>query len=67
MIVGAYKMHMIEINNNRVYNYYFDNLIKATKFETKNNLDDEKNYKVLVIYFTGFVHRKLIKTLAVLS
>ena len=67
MIVGVYKMHMIEINNNRVCNYYFDNLTKANKFETKNTLVDEKSYKVLVIYFTSLVHRKLIKPLAVSS
>ena len=67
MILGVYKMHMIEINNNRVWNYYFDNLTKAKKFETKNTLVDEKSYKVLLIYFTSFVHRKLIKPLAVLS
>ena len=32
MIVGIYKMHAKKINiKNRVYNYYFDNLIKAKK------------------------------------
>ena len=42
-----------EINiKNRVYNYHFDNLVKAKKLETKNILIDEKNYKDLTIYFT---------------
>ena len=37
MFVIIYKMHAKEINiKNRVYNYYFDNLVKAKKIETKN-------------------------------
>ena len=39
-------MHFKEINiKNRVYKYYFDNLIKGKKLETKNTLTKEKNYK----------------------
>ena len=65
MIVGIYKMHAKEINiKNRVYNYYFDKLIKAKKLETKNILIDEKNYKDFVIYFTRYVYRKSIKILS---
>ena len=41
-------MYIKEINiKNRVYNYYFDNLIKARKVETKNILIDENAYKSL--------------------
>ena len=58
-------MHIQEINNkNRVYNYHFDNLIKAKKLETKNKLIDEKNYKDLTIYFTRYAYRKSIKMLS---
>ena len=58
-------MHIQEINNkNRVYNYRFDNLIKAKKLETKNKLIDEKNYKDLTIYFTRYAYRKSIKMLS---
>ena len=49
---------------NRVYNYYFDNLVKAKKLETKNILIDEKNYSDLVIYFTVYVHSKSMKMLS---
>ena len=45
-------MHIKEINiKNRVYNYYFDYLIKGKKNRNKNILIDEKNYKELIIYF----------------
>ena len=55
-------MHINEINiKNRVYNYHFDNLIKAKILEFKNILIDEKNYANLVIYFTRYVHSKSIK------
>ena len=59
-------MHIKRINNtkNRVYDYYFDNLIKAKKLETKKILIDEKNLKDLVIYFTRYVHSKSIKMLS---
>ena len=44
-------MHIKEINiKNRVYNYHFNNLVKAKKSETKNILTDKKNYKNLTIY-----------------
>ena len=49
---------------NRVYNYYFHNLVKAKKRETKSILIDEKNYTNLVIYFTIYVHSKSIKMLS---
>ena len=46
-------MHIKEINiENRVYSYYFDNLIKAKELETKNILIFEENYNDLVICFT---------------
>ena len=58
-------MRIKEINiENRVYNHYFDNLVKATKLETKNVLINEKNYKDLMICFTRYVHSKSIKTLS---
>ena len=44
----------IERNQNRVYNYYFDYLIKVKKIETKNTFIDQKNYKDLIIYFTRY-------------
>ena len=37
---------------NHVYNFYFDNLVKAKKIKTKTFVIDRKNYKDLVIYFT---------------
>ena len=47
MVVELYKMHFKEINiKNRVYNYYFDNLFKAKKLETKNILNDKKSCKI---------------------
>ena len=47
MILGRYKMHIKEINiKNRLYNYYFDNLVKAKKLETKNILIDEKKIRI---------------------
>ena len=46
---------------NKLYNYYFDNLVKARKLETKNILIDEKYHKDLVIYFTRYVPKKLKK------
>ena len=37
------KMHILEINiKDRVYNYHFDNLVKAKNLETKNVLINEK-------------------------
>ena len=55
-------MHIQEISiKNRVYNYYFDNLVKADKLKTKKILIDEKKYKDLVIYFTRYVRSKSIK------
>ena len=44
MIVCVYKIHIKEIIiKNRVYNYYFDSLIKTKELETKIILIDEKN------------------------
>ena len=38
MIAGLYELHIIKINiKNRVYNYYFDNLIKAKKKKRNEN------------------------------
>ena len=61
-------MHIKEINiKNRVYNYYFDNLMKAKKkkIEIKKNLIDEKNYMDLVIYFTRYIHKEPVKMLSI--
>ena len=47
-------MHIKEINIKvRVDRYYFDNLMKVKKLETKNVLIDKKNYRELAIYFTS--------------
>ena len=55
-------MYIKEINiKNRVYNCYFGNLIKARKLETKKILNDEENYKVLMMYFTRHVQRMSMK------
>ena len=65
MIAGIHEIYIKEINiKKRVYNYYFDKLVKEKKLETKNMLIDEKNYKDLVIYFTKYVCRKSIKMLS---
>ena len=62
MIAGISKMYINEINiKNRAYNYYFKNLIKAKKLDSKNILIDEENYKDLVLYFTSYVHGTLVK------
>ena len=64
-IVGIYKKHIKETNiENRVYKYYFNNLIKAKKLKTENISIDEKNYKDMVIYFTRYVHTESIKMLS---
>ena len=49
------------ILKNGVYKYCFDNSIKAKKLETKKILIDEERYRNLVIYFTRYVCKKLIK------
>ena len=65
MIGGIYNIAYQEVNiKNRVHNYYFDNLIKAKKIETKNILIDEKNYNYFLIYFTKYVYRKSRKMLS---
>ena len=45
----------------RVYNYQFDNLVKAKKLETKNILIYEENYKNLAIYFTRYINKSKSK------
>ena len=59
-------MHIKGVNNikNRVYDYYFDNLIKAKKLETKRILINENNLKDLVICFTRYARSKSIKMLS---
>ena len=52
MIVGIYKIYINFMN--QVHNYS-DDLIKAKIIETKNILNDEINFKDVVIYFTRFV------------
>ena len=65
MILDIRKMHFKEINiKNRVYNYYFDYLIKAKKIRNKKYLIDEKNYNNLVIYFARYDRGKLIRMLS---
>ena len=55
-------MHIQEANiKNWVYDYYFDNLVKAKKLKSKNSLIDRKNYKDLTIYFNKYVYKKWIK------
>ena len=67
MIVGIYrkcisKKSILKIESTTIN---FDNLVKAKKkLETENILIHEKNYKDLVIYFTIYVHSKLIKMLS---
>ena len=62
MILDIYKMHLKEISiKNRVYNFYFDYLIKANIMETKNILVYEQNYTDFVIYFTRYDCGKLIR------
>ena len=62
MVVDIYKMHAKEINiKSQVCRYYFNNLVKARKLETKNILINEKSYKDLVIYFTKYVRSKFDK------
>ena len=56
MIASIYKMRMGEINiKNKVYNYYFDNSVKAKKTDTNNILIGQKHCKNLMIYFTRYV------------
>ena len=56
MIVSIYKIRMGEINiKNKVYNYYFDNSVKAKKTDTNNILIGQKHCKNLMIYFTRYV------------
>ena len=60
-------MHIKEINfKSRLYNYYFENLVKAKKLETKNILIDEKKNKDFMIYITRYVYSKSIKMLTLL-
>ena len=47
-----------------MYNYYFENLIKAKKLETKSILIDAKDYKDLVIYFPRCVRSKSLEVLS---
>ena len=62
MIADIYKMHINEINiKNKVYNYSFDNLVKAKKVEIENVLIDKKNHKGLTINFPRYVHKKVDK------
>ena len=48
---------------NRVHNHSND-LIKPEKVEIKNILLNQKNFKDLMIYFTGHVNCKSIKMLS---
>ena len=54
-------MYIKEINiKNRVYNYYFDNLIKARKVETKDILIDENAYKSIKMSIKILYYHELI-------
>ena len=48
----------------RVYNHYFENLVKEKHLEIKSTLIDQKNYKGLTIHFTRYVPSKSIKILS---
>ena len=57
-------VHFKQINiKNKLHNYY-DNLTKAEKFQTKNILIDEKNYKNLIIYLARYDHKKSTRMLS---
>ena len=56
MILGIYKMHANDVHI-KIWMYYFGNLVKAIKVETKNILIDDK-------HFTRFANSKLIKMLS---
>ena len=62
MIVGMIEMCIKEINiKSRLYNYYFEHLIKVKKkLETKSISADKNNYKGFVIYFTRYDDGKSI-------
>ena len=47
-----------------MYKYYFENLIKAKKLETKSILIDAKDYKDLVIYFPRCGRSKSLEVLS---
>ena len=65
MIVSKYKIYAKEINiKNRAYNYYFDNLVKAKKLETKYYQIYEKNYENFVSFFSICVYSKSVKMLS---
>ena len=47
MIKGKYKKHFKEIHTkNRVWNYYFDNLLKAKELQGRIILVDEKSISI---------------------
>ena len=61
MIVSVCKMNVRDSNiKNRVYNYYFDNLVKARKSETKYFNGREK-HKDSVVYYTRYRHKISIR------
>ena len=55
MILDTHETHLKEIKN-RVYNYYFDYIIRSKKIRNKNILIYEKKYTDLVIYFARLDH-----------
>ena len=57
------SLNPVAVIINRVHKYYFDKFIKKKELETKNILIDQKNSKDLLIYFTRYIHTKLIKIL----
>ena len=48
MILEIYQIYLTEINMKK-QNYYFDNLIKGKKLESKSVSIDKKSYKDLAI------------------
>ena len=49
-----YEMDTKKFNSKNLVYYYYENLIKPKKLETRNTLIDKKSYKALVINFTCY-------------
>ena len=52
--MGIYEMDTKKFNSKNLIYYYYENLIKPKKLETRNTLIDKKSYKALVINFTWY-------------
>ena len=62
--VGIYKMYTKETYIKNLVFYYYGNLIKPKKIETKNTVINEKSYRDLVIYSTRYDRGKIITMLS---